>query len=88
MKLTKEEQHKQCMKEIKATLIVAVICCIWHVGSAFLLNGTGLYFIGMPAWFSVSTLGTIVLALAGVAFLLKKVFINFEYDTEEETNEQ
>lgn len=88
MKLTKEEQHKQCMKEIKATLIVAVICCIWHVGSAFLLNGTGLYFIGMPAWFSVSTLGTIVLALAGVAFLLKKVFINFEYDAEEETNEQ
>lgn len=88
MKLTKEEQHKQCMKEIKATLIVAVICCIWHVGSAFLLNGTGLYFIGMPAWFSVSTLGTIVLALAGVAFLLKKVFINFEYDAEEDTNEQ
>lgn len=88
MKLTKEEQHKQCMKEIRATLIIAVICCIWHVGSAFLLNGTGLYFIGMPAWFSVSTLGTIVLALAGVAFLLKKVFINFEYDAEEETNEQ
>ena len=88
MKLTKEEQHKQCMKEIEATLIVAVICCIWHVGSAFLLNGTGLYFIGMPAWFSVSTLGTIVLALAGVAFLLKKVFINFEYDAEEDTNEQ
>lgn len=88
MKLTKEEQHKQCMREIRATLIVAVICCIWHVGSAFLLNGTGLYFIGMPAWFSVSTLGTIVLALAGVAFLLKKVFINFEYDAEEETNEQ
>lgn len=88
MKLTKEEQHKQCMKEIRATLIIAVICCIWHVGSAFLLNGTGLYFIGMPAWFSVSTLGTIVLALAGVAFLLKKVFINFEYDAEEDTNEQ
>ncbi len=88
MKLTKEEQHKQCMKEIRATLIIVVICCIWHVGSAFLLNGTGLYFIGMPAWFSVSTLGTIVLALAGVAFLLKKVFINFEYDAEEETNEQ
>ena len=88
MKLTKEEQHKQCMKEIRATLIVVVICCIWHVGSAFLHNGTGLYFIGMPAWFSVSTLGTIVLALAGVAFLLKKVFINFEYDAEEDTNEQ
>ena len=42
MKLTKEEQHKQCMKEIRATLIIAVICCIWHVGSAFLLNGTGM----------------------------------------------
>ena len=51
--------------------------------SAFLLNGSGLYFLGMPAWFSVSTLGTIVLSLLGVWYLLKHVFIDFEYDEEE-----
>lgn len=83
-KLSKEEKHRQCMKEIKWTLIVVAICCVWHVATAFALNGTGAYFLGMPAWFSVSVLGTIVLALAGVAFLLKKIFVDFEYDEEEE----
>lgn len=86
-KLSKEEKHQQCMKEIVSTLIVVAICCVWHVVTAFALNGTGLYFLGMPAWFSVSTLGTIVLALGGVAFLLKKVFIDFEYDDIEKEEE-
>ncbi|MGN0355694.1 MAG: YhdT family protein [Muricoprocola sp.] len=83
-KMTNEEKHQQCLREIKGTLIVVAICCIWHVATAFLLNGSGLYFLGMPAWFSVSVLGTIILALAGVTFLLKKVFVDFEYDDEEE----
>lgn len=83
-KLTKQEKHDQCIREIKATLIVVCICAVWHIGTAFLLNGTGLYFLGMPAWFSVSTFGTVVLALGGVWFLIKKVFVNFEYDEEEE----
>lgn len=47
-----------------------------------------LYFLGMPAWFSVSTLGTIVLSLLGVWYLLKKVFIDFEYEDEEEGGEE
>jgi uncharacterized membrane protein YhdT len=42
----------------------------------------------MPAWFSVSTLGTIVLSLLGVWYLLKKVFIDFEYEDEEEGGEE
>lgn len=83
-KLTKQEKHDQCMREIKGTLIVVLICAAWHIGTAFILNGTGLYFLGMPAWFSVSTLGTVVLALVGVRVLLKKVFVEFEYDDEEE----
>ena len=40
-------------------------------------------FLGMPAWFSVSTFGTIILSLIGVWYLIKHVFINFEYDDEE-----
>lgn len=86
-KLNNKEKHDQCIREIKATLIVVAVCCLWHIGTAFLLNGTGLYFLGMPAWFSVSVFGTIVLSLAGVAFLLKKVFVNFEYEEEEESDE-
>ena len=86
-KLSREDQHRQCLKEIKWTLIVTTICCAWHIGTAFALNGTGLYFLGMPAWFSVSVLGTIILALAGVFLLLKFVFINFDYDAEEEEEE-
>lgn len=52
-KLTKQEKHEQCIREIRGTLVVVAICCVWHISSAFLLNGTGLYFLGMPAWFSV-----------------------------------
>ena len=83
-KLTKEQKHAQCMKEIRGTLIVVLLCALWHIGAAFILNGSGLYFLGMPAWFSVSTLGCIVIALVGVAYLLKNVFVDFEYDDEEE----
>ena len=86
-KLTRQEKHEQCMREIRGTLIVVLICCAWHIASAFLLNGTGLYFLGMPAWFSVSTFGTIILSLIGIWYLLKHVFINFDYDDEEEEEE-
>ncbi|MGN1349929.1 MAG: YhdT family protein [Anaerovoracaceae bacterium] len=83
-KMTKEEKHAQCMREIKATLAVTALCALWHILTAFLLNGTGLYFLGMPAWFSVSTFGTIAIALVGVGVLMKKVFVDFEYDDTEE----
>ncbi len=82
-KLSRQEKHEQCMKEIKGTLLVVALCCIWHVASAFLLNGTGLVFLGMPAWLSVSVFGTIILALVGVWALLRFVFVDFEYDDEE-----
>ena len=83
-KLSAKEQHEQCMKEIKWTLLVVVICCIWHVATAFLLNGSGAYLLGMPAWFTVSVFGTIVIALVGVWLLLKFVFVDFEYEEEVE----
>ena len=49
-KLTRQEKHEQCMREIRGTLIVVLICCAWHIASAFLLNGTGLYFLGMQKY--------------------------------------
>ncbi len=87
MKLSKEEEHKQCLKEIKATLTVVFICFLWHVGTAFLLNSTGWKILHMPAWFVVSVFGTMLLAIAGVCFLLKFVFIDFSYDEEEGEDE-
>ncbi len=75
------------MREIKGTLIVVSACCLWHISTAFILNSTGLFFLGMPAWFSVSVFGTIVIALVGVRVLLKKVFIDFEYDAESDEGE-
>lgn len=90
MKLTKEEQHRQCIKEIKATLLVVFICFLWHVLTAFLLNGTGWTVFHMPAWFVVSVLGTVVLAVIGVFWLLKFVFVDFQYEEDESegANEQ
>ena len=75
--LTKQEKHEQCIREIRGTLVVVAICCAWHILSAFLLNGSGLYFLGMPAWFSVSTLGTIVLSLLGQTCLRIHMQITF-----------
>jgi len=81
---THEEKHKQCIREIKATLLVTLICMLWHVITGFALNGSDAFFLGMPAWFSVSVFGTIVIALLGVWWLMKKVFVDFEYDEEAE----
>lgn len=86
-KLTKEEKHKQCLKEIKATVFVVFICFLWHVLTAFLLNSTGWTIFHMPAWFVVSVLGTVILAMIGVFWLLKFVFIDFDYDEEENGDE-
>lgn len=86
-KLSKQEKHRQCMREIKGTLIVVTLCAAWHILTAFILNGSGKYFLGMPAWFSVSVFGTIVIALVGVWYLLKFVFVDFEYDDGEEEDD-
>lgn len=88
-KLTRQEKHEQCIREIRGTLVVVAICCVWHISSAFLLNGTGLYF-SWYAWHGLvmSTLGTIVLSLLGVCIYLKKVFLDFEYEDEEEGGEE
>ena len=83
-KLTKEEKHAQCTKEIKCTLLVAVVCCLWECITAFALNGNGKYFLGFPAWVSVSIFGECVIAVLGVWWLMKKVFVDFEYDDEVE----
>ena len=81
--LNRKEKHQQCIREIKATLVVVLACCAWHVITAFALNGSDAKILNMPAWFFVSVFGTIVIALVGVAFLIRRVFTDFKYDNEE-----
>ena len=47
-KLTREEMHKQCVREIRGTLIVAILTCLWECIWAFALNGNGKTLLGMP----------------------------------------
>ena len=48
-KLTREEMHKQCVREIRGTLIVAILTCLWECIWAFALNGNGKTLLGMPS---------------------------------------
>ena len=64
--------HKQCVREIRGTLIVAILTCLWECIWAFALNGNG----------KTLLFGSIVVCLLGVWYLMKKVFIDFEYDEE------
>ena len=76
------------LKEIKATMLVVVVCFLWHVLTAFLMNSKGGTLFHMPLWFVVSVFGTIILAIIGVFWLLKFVFIDFSYDEEKCEDEQ
>ena len=85
-KMTDEQKHQQIVKEMKATLILFIIVAVWHVGTAFALNGIDFLIVGMPLWFFVSTIGAFGISVIGVLILLKKVFMNF--DLGEEVSEE
>lgn len=82
--MTENEKHHQILKEVKATFILITIVAVWHIVFAFALEDIDLLICGMPLWFFVSTIGAFVIAVAGVGFLLKKVFKNFDLGDENE----
>ena len=82
--MTREEKDIQIRKEAKATIILFVICFLWHVGFGYLLSGSGITVFGLPLWWILSTPGVFVVAVVGVIYLLKKVFVNFSLEDEEE----
>ncbi|MBR0400769.1 MAG: YhdT family protein [Mogibacterium sp.] len=71
-------------KEAKATLILFAVCCVWNIGFAYGLSGTGIRVAGLPLWWLISTPGMFVLAVIGVVYLLKKVFVNFDLEDDAE----
>ena len=82
--MTPEQIEKQIRKEARATLLLFLICFLWNVGFAYGLSGTGARLFGLPVWWLVSTPGMFVIAVIGVVFLLKKVFVNFDLEDTEE----
>ena len=87
-KMSSQEKHLQILKEVKATLILFLIVAVWHVGFGFGLNGIDVMILGMPLWFFVSTIGAFLIAVVGVAILLKFVFVNFDLGEEATENEE
>ena len=82
--MTREEKDIQIRKEARATVVLFVICFVWHVGFGYLLSGSGITVAGLPLWWILSTPGVFVVAVVGVVYRLRKVFVNFSLDDEEE----
>ena len=82
--MTRDEKNRQIKKEARATFILFLICFFWHVGTGYLFNGSGIKLFGLPLWWVLSTPGVFVIAVIGVIFLLKKVFVNFSLEYEDE----
>ena len=81
--MTRDEKNRQIKKEARATFILFLTCFFWHVGTGFLFNGSGIKLFGLPLWWVLSTPGVFVIAVIGVIFLLKKVFVNFSLEDED-----
>lgn len=82
--MTREEKNRQIRKEAIATSILFAICVIWHVGFGYGLSGhiTAKVF-GLPLWWILSTPGVFVIAVIGVIYLLKNVFVNFSLEDDD-----
>lgn len=85
--VTKEEKNKQIKKEAFATVILFIICFICHVGFGYGLSGVPIYIFNLPLWWIISTPGVFVVGVVGVIILLKKVFVNFDLNSEEDSND-
>lgn len=80
--MTKEEKNRQIKKEAFATVILFLICFAWHVGFGYGLSGCDISLMNLPLWWILSTPGVFVVGVAGVIFLLTKVFVNFDLNQE------
>ncbi len=86
--MTREEKERQIKKEARATAILFAICFIWHAGFGYLLSGSGIKLFGLPLWWILSTPGVFVVAVVGVIYLLKNVFVNFSLDDDDDAGKE
>lgn len=82
-KMTEKEKFIQMNKEAKATWIAAaVIMVFWFA------TGIGIYeifgaewtILGMPAWVIISCVGSWILSIIAVVYLVRFVFKDFDLD--------
>ena len=80
---TAQAVHKRDQSDAACGIYMFFMACAnrvsakWHRWTVF----------HMPAWFVVSVLGTVVLAVIGVFWLLKFVFVDFQYEEDESEGE-
>jgi uncharacterized membrane protein YhdT len=83
-KMSYREKFVQMNKEAKATWIVmAILIAFWWIAS-FGTSWIDYTIFHMPGWFVVSCVGSWILSIALVVFLVKKVFKDFSLDDEDE----
>lgn len=82
--MTRDEKNRQIRKEALATIGLFLLCFLWHVGFGYGLAHVDITIWGLPLWWIVSTPGLLVVSVVGVIFLIKKVFVNFDLEDEEE----
>ncbi len=85
--LTYKEKFIQINKEAKATWYVgALTFAVWLAGGfgLYLIVGNEWTIMRMPAWFVVGTLGSWIVAIVGVQYIIKKIFKNFSLDENKE----
>ncbi|MBR1813914.1 MAG: YhdT family protein [Lachnospiraceae bacterium] len=82
--VTQAEKNEQIRREARATVLLFVICAVWHIGWALALSGSGIKLFGLPLWWLLSTPGVFVVAVVGLAYLLRHVFVDFDLNEEEE----
>lgn len=88
-KMTREQKEQQIRKEARASIILFCVCMLWHVGFGWGLSGhSDITIAKLPLWWWLSTPGVFVVALAGVIYLLKCVFVDFELDDDAEEGEE
>ena len=81
--MTREQKDAQIRREARATLILFAICFIWNVVLAYALSGSGIRIGGLPLWWVVSVPGMFLIAVVGVVYLLKNVFVDFDLEDSE-----
>lgn len=78
--MNREQKEAQIRKEAFATLILFAVCFLWSVVFAYALSGSGIRIGGLPLWWLISVPGMFIVAVIGVIYLLKKVFVNFSLE--------
>ncbi|MCI6531366.1 MAG: YhdT family protein [Mesosutterella sp.] len=87
-KLDYREKFRIMDREAAATLALAVIIMAFFWLAVFLLKDSAETLLAMPLWFTVSCIGGYLLSIAGVIFLVRRFFKDFDLGEEQETQKE